>query len=345
MKNSLNGIRSLGLALVGTLVFTSPGFAESTQIVEATAKVAAAAEKFLAGLSETQRAAVKYPFSDEEQKAKWSNLPEPMYHRHGLRLGDLTAAQREAAMSVLAATLSPMGYQKVVEIVEADEVLRKDGNPPNIVFGKDEFYLSFVGAPSATTPWIVQFGGHHLALNATLAGSHGILTPSLTAAQPAIYKVDGKTVRPLGRESDKSFVVINALNEEQKKQAILGSAFRDLVLGPGHDGKTIAPEGVKVATFTEKQKELLLDLVNEWVGIVNESAAAEKMVEIKSHLSETYFAWSGPTVPGSAAYFRIQGPTLLIEYAPQNLGGNPLNHIHTIYRDPTNDYGKRYTAK
>jgi len=96
------------------------------------------------------------------------------------------------------------------------------------------------------------------------------------------------------------------------------------------------------------QQQMLLDLAHEWVGILNDEAAAAKMAEIKANLAETWFAWSGPTTNGSAAYFRIQGPTLLIEYSPQRGRGSvglDLNHIHTIYRDPTNDYGARLVKR
>jgi hypothetical protein len=112
-------------------------------------------------------------------------------------------------------------------------------------------------------------------------------------------------------------------------------------LGPGQDGKKIPPEGLKVSSMNEKQRAMLLDLIAEWAGIMNESAAAVRMAQLKADLNETWFAWSGPTKfePGTniTAYYRIQGPHLVIEYAPQ--GDEPANHIHTIYRDPTNDYG------
>ena len=122
----------------------------------------------------------------------------------------------------------------------------------------------------------------------------------------------------------------------------------DVDPGPGEDGKTIEPEGIKVSALNATQKEKLLDLVYEWVGILNDGAAAAKMAEFKARLPETWFAWSGPTTQGSAAYFRIQGPTLFIEYSPQRMrggGGLDLNHIHTIYRDPTNDYGARLVKR
>ena len=104
----------------------------------------------------------------------------------------------------------------------------------------------------------------------------------------------------------------------------------------------IQPEGIKASALTGKQREMLLDLVSEWTGMMQETVAKAKMDEMKKYIAETWFAWSGPTEKGSAAYFRIQGPTVIIEYAPQRLGGDPTKHIHTIYRDPTNDYGAKW---
>ncbi len=314
--------------------------------------VVAAAKKFLATLDDSQRGKVVYDFKDEAQRKRWSNFPTSFFKRGGLRMGDLTQPQREAAMGVVAAALSPMGYEKVSQIVEADEVLKKtdNGGGPGprggpggaAMFGRDNYYISFLGQPSATEPWMIQFGGHHLGINITLVGEQGTLAPSHTGAQPAIYELEGKTIRPLGREAEKAFALMSSLDEGQRKQAILGFQMHDLVLGPGRDGQTIQPEGIKGPALTEKQQEMLLDLASEWIGIESGAAAKAKMAEMKKNITETWFAWSGPTEKGSAAYFRIQGPTVFIEYAPQRLGGDATKHIHTIYRDPTNDYGKKW---
>jgi hypothetical protein len=98
-----------------------------------------------------------------------------------------------------------------------------------------------------------------------------------------------------------------------------------------------------------RQRDMLLDLISEWSGIVHESAATARKAEIKAGIDETWFAWSGSTTVtagrNGTAYYRIQGPKLVIEYAPQPLGGDPSMHIHTIYRDPTNDYGRKVAAK
>jgi len=149
-------------------------------------------------------------------------------------------------------------------------------------------------------------------------------------------------VRPLGGEIEKAFALVTSLDETQRKQAILGFQMHDLVLGPGRDGQTIQPEGIKGSALTDKQREMLLDLAGEWVGIMHLAGAKTKMQELKQHAAETWFAWSGPTEKGGAAYFRIQGPTVIIEYAPQRLGGDATKHIHTIYRDPTNEYGAKW---
>jgi hypothetical protein len=164
------------------------------------------------------------------------------------------------------------------------------------------------------------------------------MTPSLPAAQPATYTFEGKEIRPLGKENDKAFALMNALDAPQKSQAILSYRVSDLVLGPTQDGRTIQPEGLRASALTPAQQTMLLDIVHEWAGIMHDAYAAPRMAEIRAALGDTYFAWSGPTTNGSAAYFRIQGPTLVIEYAPQG----SVDHIHTIYRDPTNDYGAKF---
>ena len=346
-----------------------------------TTKVVGAANAFLATLSPEQRTKVSFDFGSS-QRTGWSNLPSGIFERKGLRLGDLAAPQRDAAMALIASALSPAGYKKVNEIIDGDEVLknagggrtggRPGGPPPNapapggqagppagqpaggpppggrggrgggVVFGKDEYYIALLGAPSETTPWLIQFGGHHLAINVTVAGARSVMTPSLPAAQPAKYTLNGQTIRPLGGENDKGFALINALDAEQRKQAVLSYKVSDLVLGPGNDGKVIQPEGIKASALTPAQQTMLLDIAHEWVGILNEEAAAQKMTELKTNLPNTYFAWSGATENGGLAYYRIQGPTVVIEYAPQQ---GDLDHIHTIYRDPTNDYGAKLVAK
>jgi Protein of unknown function (DUF3500) len=314
----------------------------------ATSRIVSAANTFLSTLDEKQRQSVMFAFDDDKQRARWSNLPVSFVPRGGVSLKELNTAQRSAALALVSSALSRRGFEKVQEIMEGDEVNKiNEGNNP--IFGKDLYYISILGKPSEKDAWMLQFGGHHLALNITIAGERGVLTPTLTGAQPALYTIGGKTVRPLGQESDKALALLNTLDDSQRKQAILSYRLADLVLGPGQDGKTILPEGFKASAMNQRQRAMLLDLISEWSSIIHESAAAARMAELKGDIDETWFAWSGPTTaaPGKniTAYYRIQGPHLVIEYAPQRLGGDPSMHVHTMYRDPTNDYGRGLTKK
>jgi hypothetical protein len=369
------------IRVVGALVLICSSLS-AARAQTATSLIVKAANTFLSSLDEKQRQRVLFAFDDEKQRANWSNLPTSFVPRGGLSLKDMKTAQRSAAIALVSSALSQKGFEKVQQIMEGDEVLKTTdsggpgrpngggpppGNPggpppggngpgPNgpprgdgPIFGKDLYYISILGKPSEKDPWMLQFGGHHLALNITIAGERGILTPTLTGAQPALFTSGGKTVRPLAGESDKALALLNALDDTQKKQAILSYKLADLVLGPGQDGKTIQPEGLKGTAMNDKQRAMLLDVISEWTGIIHDSAAAARTAEMKADIAETWFAWSGPVTaqPGKniAAYYRIQGPHLVIEYAPQTLGGDPSLHVHTMYRDPTNDYGRGIASK
>src|ERR1041385_8337630 len=260
----------------------------------ATSRIVGAANAFLATLDQKQKQNVLFAFNDPKQRVRWSNLPTKMVPRAGLSMGELNATQRAGALALVSSALSRRGFEKIQQIVEADETL-KANEKNNPLFGKNLYYISILGTPSEKDPWMLQFGGHHLALNVTIAGEHDILTPTLTGAQPALYMMNGKTVRPLGQESDKAMALLNAFDDNQRKQAILGYGLADLVLGPGQDGKTIQPEGLKASAMNERQRAMLLDVISEWTVIVHESAATARMAEIKAGLDNTWFAWSGPT--------------------------------------------------
>src|SRR5439155_24106357 len=186
---------------------TSPGTAQ------ATLKAVSAAKAFLAALDERQRAKVSMELNSKT-RSNWSNLPtgatfqNGATERNGLQLGNITPIQHQAAPTLVAACLSPAGYQKVMNIVNGDETLERtsaQSRPPTnrVRFGRAEYYVAIPGVPSETQPWMIQFGGHHLAINITLAGRENALTPSHTRSQPTMYSLNGQTIRPLGKESDK----------------------------------------------------------------------------------------------------------------------------------------------
>src|ERR1700728_2566239 len=223
----------------------------------ANSRIVSAANAFVSTLDDNERQKALFAFDDEQQRKRWSNLPTGAVPRGGISLKEMTPAQRSAAMALVSSVLSQRGFEKIQQIMEGDEVNKaSEGNGPPFgrgpggprpeggggppvgngagpggdrppfgnggqLFGKDLYYISILGTPSEKNPWMLQFGGHHLALNITIDGERGILTPTLTGAQPSLYTANGKTVRPLGGESDKAMALLNVLDENQRKQAIL----------------------------------------------------------------------------------------------------------------------------
>lgn len=306
-----------------------------------TSAAVTAAQAFLATLSDAQRTAVSRSFTDATQTTHWSNFPTGIFQRNGVKLGDLSQAQQDALFALLRSILSTSGYQQIVDAIDADEALRASSSGGALVFGRAEYYVTLQGTPSTTAPWRVQFGGHHMAINATLVGANVTLAPSLTGCQPTAFMRAGVAVRPQGVELDHAFAFVNGLTAAQRTTAIVSATFMDLALGPGRDGVVLTPEGVRGSDLTAAQQTQLLELIRDRVGMVNDAAAALRRAEIASRIADTYFAWAGPTTVGSAAYYRITGPTLAIEYSPQSMG-SATNHTHAMYRDPTNDYGAAF---
>lgn len=225
-----------------------PRDARSTAIVDG-------ANAFLATLSNQQKATVLFDFKDAEQRVRWSNLPVGLVRRTGMAWGDMDAAQRVALMKLLGAVLGSDGVENVQEQMAADDVLRASAgdpgsrgpgsgapgrgapaNPPTVNFGSDYYYVAFLGAPSTTAPWMLQFGGHHLGINATVAGPNLTLSPSLTGGQPLKFMVDGRPVYIVLKEAVQGTALLNSLTDAQRERAVISTQFIDLVLGRARTG-------------------------------------------------------------------------------------------------------------
>ena len=257
------------------------------------------------------------------QKTRWSNLPTGIFERQGLRMGDLTPPQRAAVDHAAAGGVErrriPQGdrdharrrrgrcapaarrggarwrARRWGRAVRAwRRRARRGGGRGGLTSARPSTTSRSSGRRRRPTPWMLQFGGHHLAINLTLAGSQASMTPSLPAAQPATYTFEGREIRPLGKENDKAFALINALDEKQRGQAILGSRVADLVLGPGQDGRVIQPEGLRASAMSPAQQDMLLDIVREWAGIMNDAFAGPRMAEIRAQPAADLFRVERP---------------------------------------------------
>ncbi|MCA9832377.1 MAG: DUF3500 domain-containing protein [Thermomicrobiales bacterium] len=348
-------IASAGIAAVGLHV--RPSFAQTPAASDtAIDQIVSAADAFLDTLSEEERSTMLFDWSDDEQKRNWSNFPAALDPRDGLMWGNLSEASQAAWLPVMQTTLSEDGYRRVTSAWTADEILKNmeangevpEGGPGGSGesdYGSDNFYVAFIGEPGTDSAWQWQFTGHHTTVNATIVNGRISLTPSFFGSQPTTYTDDdGEEVRPIGDMNDAAFTLINALDADQQAQAVVGSKRIDLVSGPMvSEVVELAAEGVLIADLTEEQQALVTDLVSKYTGTLNDEHAVARLAEVTDVYDQTYFAWYGPTAWDSDAYWRVAGPTIIVEYSPQDqLTNDPRDHVHAIYRDPGNEYGIRY---
>lgn len=320
---------------------------------------AAAAEAFLETLSDEQREQLIYAYDDATKTTSWSNFPVTFVTRAGLNLADLTDEQSAAAMEVLEALLSEEGYETVTGIIGGDEFLHEYSSSTEDSLG--QYYIAFFGEPSESGAWEVQFGGHHLGINATLDGAAGDITfaPTHLGSQPAVYTDDdGNEVQPLAGMYETAFAFYDSLTDEQRAELYQGSEVSNLVCAPGDTCSYPTGTGIAGSELTDEQKTLLLDVIANWVGLSDEETTAEAVARIEASLDETYVSWSGATEydmsQGDGIYLQISGPNVYIEFSSQQGSADAdvegyitagWGHIHTIYRDPTNDYANSVTQQ
>lgn len=335
---------------------TSTDASTTAETISATTE---AAEAFLATLSDEQREQVTYAFDDETKTTSWSNFPVTFVDRAGLNLADLTDEQKAAALNVLEALLSDEGYETVTGIMGGDEYLHENSSSTEESLG--QYYIAFFGDPSDSSAWEVQFGGHHLGINATLDGTEDSVTfaPTHLGIQPAVYTdADGNEVQPFDGIYTDAFAFYDSLTDEQKATLYQGTSVANMVCAPGSTCDYPTGTGISGADLTDEQKQLLLEVIANWAGLADEETTSDALAKIEATLDTTYVNWSGATTydmsQGDGIYFQISGPDVYIEFAAQqgsagaDVSGvttSGWGHVHTIYRDPTNDYAGSATQQ
>ena len=345
-------------AVNNSVATTTTGTTTTGTTAQTISDTAAAAEAFLGTLTEEQRKQVSYAYDDETKSTSWSNFPVTFVERAGVKLADLNEEQRAAALKVLEALLSDQGYATVTGIMGGDEFL-KDNNAGDEALGGDQYYIAFFGEPATDSAWSVQFGGHHLGINADLNNNTITFAPTHLGVQPASYTGDnGETVEPIAEIYDTAFAFYDSLTKEQKTKLYQGKEVASMVCAPGSSCDYPTGTGLKGSDLTDKQKQLLLDVIANWVGLADDETTAKELEKIEKTLDETYINWSGATTydvnTGDGIYFQISGPKVYIEFASQkDSAGADVDgyitagwgHVHTIYRDPSNDYADSVTQQ
>lgn len=300
--------------------------------------IATAANEFLDSLTPEQRKLAVHPLGSPERR-QWTNLPARP-NAGGVRMGDLNETQIKLVCDLMAGLFSPQGYNKIRDIMLADDQLLRGGQPRG-GFGTENFSVVIFGEPSEAGSWAFQIDGHHVGANVSLNGSELTISPSFIGTQPQAFQIADQKFEPFAGETGDAYALVATLSDEQIKQAVLQLQRAQLVTGPGTDGKVPPARGVACSTFNDAQKQLLTKLIFNWIGDLPEKHADKRMEQIKAELDQIKFSWNGNKQPGSDISYTIHGPSLIIEYACQDLGGNPLAHLHSMYRDPTNEYGKQ----
>jgi Protein of unknown function (DUF3500) len=344
-STSTSGGSTTTVATAATEVTSSTASTTAETIENTTAAV----EAFLATLSDEQRAAVSYDYDDETKTTSWSNFPVTFVERAGLNLADLTEEQQVAALQVLEALLSDEAYETVASIIGGDQYLKDNSSSTEDSLG--QYYIAFFGDASDTNAYEVQFGGHHLGINATLDGSADAITfaPTHLGVQPADYTTaDGTEVQPFDGIYTDAFAFFDSLTDEQQATLTSGDVT---MCAPGDTCDFTTGSGLLGADLTDAQRRLLLDLIANWSGMADEESAAATRAEIEATIDSTVIAWSGETTydmsTGNGINFSISGPNVYVAFqAQQGSAGADVDgvttsgwgHVHTIYRDPTNDY-------
>ncbi|GAB3706236.1 DUF3500 domain-containing protein [Spirosoma flavus] len=318
-----------------------------------------AATTFLATLTPEQRKIATFPLNDEE-RFNWHFVPR---ERKGLPLKQMTDEQRKAAMTLLKTGLSVQGYQRVMDIMDTENVLRViDNRPPNDTYrDPNNFAFTIFGEPAAKDPWSWRIEGHHLSLHfLSREGQVVAQTPTFFGINPAILEYDPKmadkrmsdervkTLPQKGRqilkqETERAFALLKTLDENQRKQAILAAvAYGDIVTSNKRKASLEKMDGIRMADMKPDQKKLFMELLQAYLTSYRVTLAKQQMDKLeKDGLDNLRFAWAGDLTPelgeGKGWYYRIHGPTILIEY--DNTQTN-ANHIHTVVRDLTNDFGE-----
>jgi Protein of unknown function (DUF3500) len=295
----------------------------------------AAATDFLATLDPAQKAKAALPFNSVERE----NFHFTPRDRAGIPLKELTASQRAAAMKLLDSALSEKGKLKVTQVITLEGILAEIENKPDYR-DPGKYAVVIFGTPGDPKGWGWRFEGHHLSFNITFAGGKTSVTPSFLGSNPGeVREGKHKGLRVLAAEEDLARALVTTLLATEKTQVIFShKPPTEIITGENRGVSATVPAGVLASDMTESQRDALLALVAEYTGRYRSEVAATDMETIKSAgIENIHFGWAGGTKPGEAYYYRIQGPSFIMEAANVQNNGN---HLHTTWRNFTGDFGR-----
>lgn len=328
------------------LVFTAAG-AAYLKFVDTGTAMTTAAKKYVAKLDDEQKAIGLLPY-DSEQRVGWHFIPKD--YRKGVQAKTMTAEQREAAFELLKTALSEVGYTKATTIMSMESLLQELKKDPNKGPIRDRlrYYWTVFGTPDDDGRWGLSIEGHHLSLNFVVDKGHVLSsTPTFFAANPTIVQHESaggppKGTRVLAKEETLAFDLLTSLDETQRSAAVIDEkAPREIRAAGEAAAPAYAADGLCANRLNAAQGKILRQLVTHYANNLPADLAQARLSAIReAGVEKVYFAWAGADRPGIGHYYRIQGPTFLIEFVntQPDAAGNPASHIHCVWRDPNGDF-------
>jgi hypothetical protein len=321
-----------------------------------------AATAFLNSLTPEQRQKAVFAFKSDE-RLRWNFIPTEGFARNGLLIREMTEPQRKLAHDLFKSALSQRGYMTASSIMELESTLaviesaaaaQRGGGGAGGGGGRGgagggggferhplKYFVSVFGTPSAKEPWGWRLEGHHVSLHFTVVnGTFVASSPTFFGTNPAeVREGPNAGLRLLGEQEDEARALLMALNETQRAKAVIQSvALNDIVTTNKLDITPLSPVGITYAEMTAPQREMLMKVVNIYISKMAADIAADRLAKLqKAGLDTIGFAWAGEAERGKRHYYRIQGPTFLIEHDNSQNNGN---HVHSVWRDFNGDFGR-----
>ncbi len=308
-------------------------------------KMTTAADKFVNSLTDDQKKQALFAFDDKE-RTFWHFVPrqdkDKKPTRKGLRLEEMTPAQKEAALDLLRSGTSESGYQAATTIMSLENILHDLEKNGTNVRNPQWYFFTIFGKPAKTGKWGWRVEGHHLCLNYTLQdGKIVSATPAIFGANPATVTRGERLGLRAIPESEVALELFELLDADQRKVALQKEQFKEI------QQETVKPDvsdsvGLPAAKMNEKQRAVLMSMVQGYANRWPREIAATELAAIKgAGVDKIQFAFArDDNKPGKPYTYRVQGPTFVIEFlnVQEDSANNPGNHIHSGWRNPKGDF-------
>jgi hypothetical protein len=327
-------------AAVAVVLFAALAAGVVVSAQRSSATMVASAASFLGSLTPEQRQQASFPL-DADERLRWNFIPNEAFPRKGLMLKAMTEPQRALAHELLKSGLSTRGYQTYSAIIELEKILKVIENPPRFARDHEAYLFSVFGTPSAQGTWGWRVEGHHVSLHFSVVNGKPVAsTPSFAGSNPAeVREGPQKGQRVLGTLEDAGRALVAALDAAQRTTAIINvTAPNEIVTSNMVDITPLAPPGLKASAMTSAQRDQLARLIDAYSSLMAPDIAADRTAKLRAAgMENVSFAWAGPVERGQKHYYRVQGPTFLIEFDNTQNDGN---HVHSVWRDFKGDFGR-----